>query len=515
MPENHQTGAQQARLAESADSVILPVAGNSLAGACVGAIAGYAFLPPLLSYERAKEFGALLGLSLNPADISWLCAALGAAIGVIVGIIGGLLEIRRNEGVRQTVESLGAQFSPCYDPGLSDKLGLFFQTNSFLKVYNVIQTQLQGIRFAVCEVAIETGSDTDSSTTTVRQTVAHYESDTVQFPEFTLQPEGFLLKIFSGAIGIQKIIFPAHREFSKDYHLTAVHAENTRKLFNDRLIDNLSRRKGICISTKSGGVVIYRREKLCEADELPGFISEAAEIFRLLEDSARNLEQTAETAFAVTADAKALGEKMPGLMGNIVRRSMVTRADVEAFVRQPPPRTIPANILRYSDKFAPSGAMLFGVVFIIAGAVVAFVFGNEALAGGKILTGAKWQEWAAGVIFPLAFLCIGGSIAYFAGRTRTRIKRLLCNGQTCTATIEKIDSTGWRINNEQVSLMTVHFHAEGQDMRASCKIMGDAVQRAQALAAGKKLAPILYDPADPQRILFVEALLNISLEYEK
>lgn len=517
MPESHQTAVQQTKPAEGAASGILSVAGSALGGAFIGAVAGYMFLPHLISYEKAKALGALLGLSLKPADMFWLPASLGAAIGVIGGIIGGHItharEARRNAGLRQTAESLGAQFSPSSDPGLSDKLRRFFPESSSLEVHNVIQTQMQGIRIAVGDVSFlkETGTGTDRRTHTVRQTTAYYESDAVHFPKFTLQPEGFLLNLFSGVVGIQDIDFPAHPEFSRAYHLTAVHAENTRRLFNDRLLEGLSHRQGYCVASDSGSLVIYRPGKLCEAEELKGFVSEAAEIFCLFEDSARKSGQTAETVLTAKVDVKALAEKMPGLIGNIVRETLVTRTDVDAFIRQPPPRTIPANILRYSDKFAPGFIMLLGIVFAMAGAAFAFAFGYEALSGGKGLMSDK----GAGVILPLVFLGVGGCIAYFAGRTRIRIKRLLRNGRICAAKIEKIDSTGESINNESVSLMTVQFQAEGRVMQASCKIMGNAVQRAQKLAVDKKPAPILYDSDDPQRILFVEALLNVSREYEK
>ena len=75
--------------------------------------------------------------------------------------------------------------------------------------------------------------------------------------------------------------------------------------------------------------------------------------------------------------------------------------------------------------------------------------------------------------------------------------------------------SGASIDRHAVSRMTVQFQAEGRVVQASCKIMGAAVERAQKLAADKKPAAILYDPTDPQRILFVESLLNVSPEYEQ
>src|SRR5450759_2560367 len=306
MPESHPPAVQQAKAAASAAFGILSVAGSALLGALIGALAGYFLLPHLLSYEKAKALGALLGLRLVPANMSWLPASLGAAVGFIVGTIGGrstrAREDRRTSDFRQTAESLGGQFSPSSDPGLIDKLKRFFPERSsfeLLNVQNVMQTQVQGVRIAVGDVSYlmttRSGTATSHSTGTVRQTVAYHESDTVHFPKFTLQPESHLLNLFAGAVGIQGIDFPAHPEFSRAYHLTGVHAEHTRGLFNDdRLLEGLTRRQGLCIASDSGGLVIYRTNRLCEAGELKGFVSEAAEIFRLFEDSARKSVTTAE-----------------------------------------------------------------------------------------------------------------------------------------------------------------------------------------------------------------------------
>lgn len=489
------------------------VAGNVLGGGFAGAIAGFMLLPYLLSLQAAQAVVSRLGWNITPADSFWLTAGLGAAIGVVGGVIWGQItrarEARHTAALQKVAASLGASFSPSNDPELSEKLARLFPASEFTGMCNVIRTQMQGIRFAVGDVSVtkETGTGTDSTTKTVEQTAAYYESDTSRFPKFTLQPEGFMTKMFSRATGIEDINFPAHPEFSRAYYLSAVHAENTRRLFNGLLLEGLGRRQGLYVESDSGSLIIYRPGKLCAAEELKGFVGEAAEIFRLFEDSARKSALTAETVLTAKVDVKALAEKMPGLMGKIARATLVTRADVEAFVRQPPPRTIPANILRYRDKFVPGFVVLIGIVFAVAGAAFAVAFGYEALAGGKGLM-------SGGVFIGLTFLAVGGCIAYFAGRVRIRIKRLLRNGRIGAGSIEKIGVTSGSINGQAVSLMTVQYRVEGRSIQASCDLMGDAVERAQKFMVNKKPVPILYDPANPRRILLVESLLNVSTEYE-
>ena len=521
MPESRQPVVQQAKRPESLLSriwVLPPVLGHAIGGSFIGAVAGYMFIPQLISFENFQALWALFGLNFEPADWFWFPAALGGAAGAIGGItygtIAGAREVRRNAGFRQTAGSLGGEFSPSSDPELSGKLRRFFPGSYAPEVHNVIRTQMQGIRITVGDVTLvqEMGTGTDSSTRSVSQTAAYYESDALRFPKFTLQPEGFLLNLLSSRMGIEDIDFPARPEFSRAYHLSAVHAENTRRLFNnDRLLEGLGRRQGLYVASDSGSLVIYRPGKLCEAGELRGFVSEAAEIFRLFEDSARRSGLTADAVPAEKVNVHALAAKMPGLIGKIIRETLVTRADVDAFIHQPPPRMIPANILRYCDRDAPILVIVVGIAFALAGALIAFAVGYDALSTGRGLMSVKWE----GAILGLVFLAGGGSIAVFFARIRFRMKRLLRHGQLSAAKIEKIVPTGWQSGGEEISRMMVQHQAEGRLVQASCKITGGAALRAQKLAVDKKPAAILYDPANPQRILFVESLLNVSPEYEQ
>lgn len=413
-------------------------------------------------------------------------------------------------------ESLGGSFSPSSDPELIDKIRGFFPGSISFGVRNVIRTRMLDTPIAVGDVTFsretetETETETASSTQVVEQTVAYYESDTSRFPKFTLQPEGILLKLLSGVTGIQDINFPAHPEFSRAYHLSAVHAENTRRLFNDRLLESLGRRQGLYVESDSGSLIIYRPGKLCEAEERKGFVSEAAEIFRLFEDSALRSAVTVKTVPTANVDVRALAATIPGLVGKVIGETLVTRADVDAFIRQPPPRKIPANILGYSDTFVPGFVVLIGIVFAVTGAAFAVAFGYEASVDDDGLL----SDMGKGVFLGLVFLVVGGCIAYFAGRVRIRIKRLLRDGRIGAGSIKRIRETSESISDRAVSLMTVQYRVESRSVQASCKIMGHAVHRAQKLAADKKLAPILYDPADPHRILFIEALINVSTEYD-
>jgi hypothetical protein len=172
---------------------------------------------------------------------------------------------------------------------------------------------------------------------------------------------------------------------------------------------------------------------------------------------------------------------------------------VEAFVRQPAPRSLPANILRYCDKVVPKAMIYFGLVTSLVAGLSLFAPGLE----------------TPGRLAAVLFFAVGATLVFFVGRIRLRAKRLLRHGQLVAGRIEKLEDTGWYSSwAGAIYWLTVRYQAQGQPQQAVCRISGDTAERAGRLAAEHKSAPILYDPAHTQRILFVEDLLNVSSEYE-
>ena len=369
---------------------------------------------------------------------------------------------------------------------------------------NVVRRDVQGTRVAVGDLAITTemGKSDDRRMDTVTQSAAYYSAEGLRFPRFTLQPENMLLKLFSFAYGLAKIEFPAHPDFARAYHLSAVHEENTRMMFDDRVLNTLVRSPGLHICSGANALLIYQPGRQYGPDELEGFISETAQIFRLFEESARQMKLAAETRVTPKADVRAIAEKIPGFTGQDIRNSLVIRSELMAFVNQTPPREIPDNILQYCETSAPKIGLLICIVFAITGGSFAAAFGINGNIGG--------------MIFGLVVFVIGGSTAFFVGRARMRITRLLRHGQLGSANIESI---GPGLGEGDLCIGARHY-AEGQVWHVTfpwherSNAVGDARKRAEKLAAEKKPTPILYDPKAPQRVLIVEALLNVSPEYE-
>lgn len=507
MPDADQPRSTLARL------WILPRGlGHALGGLCIGAVAGYQLLPALLSFEKAQALGSLLGLQLAREDMFWFPASLGAAIGLVAGLVWGRMSgakaARHDAALQEVAQKRGQQFSANVDSELSAKLARDFSLHD-ASISHVLRKDSPGARMAVGELAIATefrhgttevrhGSDREARWTT--QTAAYFAAD-VRVPKFTLQPEGFAVKLLSRIGGIEDINFPSHEEFSRQYHLSAVHAENARRLFEGGLLEHLGRRPGLHIQSAADGLLIYRPGTLCSADEIEGFIAETTEIFSLLEASARKLQQAREAGLIPKTDARAEAAKITGLVGEVVRERLVTRADVEAFMRQPPPRKVPANIRHYCEGFAPGMVLAIGALFFLVGAGFAFGFGQA----------GKW----GGALFGLLFCAVGGGLLFFFGRIRLRLERLLRHGELGVGRIEGIESTGWSGPGGEVFRASVRFQAKGATVPAKCNIAGVAVERAQKLFIAKKPAAMLYDPANPERFLLVDALLTVSPEFDE
>jgi hypothetical protein len=450
-------------------------------------------------------------------DRFWTCAVLGGAIGAIGGFISGAIRVKkgnRNSNFLQTKAGLGTPKSLPLNQELEDKLvGLFSGGPIPEDVHFVLQVQKEGTRIALVDMSFSRRSEAaEYGFKSVRQTAVYFESDCIHFPKFALQPKSLAFDPDSGMVDAQAIEFPAHPEFSRAYDLTGVFAEHTRTLFNsDQLLANLSCRQGLSIVSRSSSLVLYRDGKLCEAEEQNDFANDAAEICRLLENSAYESALAGTAVWSAKEDIRAIVENMPGPMGKMLRNNLVTRADLNAFLQQALPRTAPANILRYLEHSGLNTKWVVSLFIIFVGQAFSYVGYEELI---------SMREWGAKsgspfyLILGLAIMVAGGCIAYIASRNRYRVKRLLREGRVCAAKIEKIEATGTAIYGERVHWIRVQFPIEGRMAQASCKIRGDAVKRAKNLVAERKSASILYDLVDPQRILFVDALLYASPEYE-
>lgn len=293
------------------------VVGNTVGGALIGAFVGYKFLPGYIAIDTVKSIAGLVGLSIDQASAPLFLGALGVVGGGLLGLVGGRARRKemsqRAEAFARTAAGLkGGQSagrvapqsatgrmvgSASSDAGdLAKVLTKFFPPDPIaapLEVQNVIRPDVGGITVAIADIEYyhrNTGTVRQYDNTIV-QTVACYESGVERFPDFAIQPGGLLAKVLTRVAGIEDLDFPTHPGFSDAYHVSSSTPPQARAvLAHTPLLDALSRTRGLSISAQGRDVVLYRLRELCDSAELVRFTSEAAEIFRLVEEGARAAE---------------------------------------------------------------------------------------------------------------------------------------------------------------------------------------------------------------------------------
>lgn len=141
----------------------------------------------------------------------------------------------RRRMLQQTAQMMGWSYLPVGDFSMIPNIGsyhLFAQGHS-KKIENMMYGEIDGGRAAVFDYYYVTGSGKNRSTHS--QTVAYFQSRSLQLPLFSLRPENVFHKVF-GAFGYQDIDFAQRPEFSKRYLLRGQDEQNIRRIFSDRVL---------------------------------------------------------------------------------------------------------------------------------------------------------------------------------------------------------------------------------------------------------------------------------------
>ena len=115
------------------------------------------------------------------------------------------------------------------------------------------------------------------------QTMICFQSPQLNLPKFQLGPEGWGHKIGS-KLGYQDIDFESHLtavEFSKKYLLRGKDEQKIRALFTDEVLAFFAGQDKICVEGLSSHLCFYRARKLIEPEDIPAFMKEGFEVFRV------------------------------------------------------------------------------------------------------------------------------------------------------------------------------------------------------------------------------------------
>ena len=213
---------------------------------------------------------------------------------VIIGLIlVGLLILRaqklseqRTKKFNDFAEHMSMKFSGKGDSALLESLSAFdLFSQSGVKITNVLHGDSEQlgygeefeVRILECTYAI--GEDAQ-----VNQTVICFRSPQLSLPDFSMRPEHFFHKIGS-VLGYQDIDFESHPtavEFSKKYLLRGKDEQKIRALFTDTVLTFFSvDRDKVWLEGSGDQLISYRWCQLIEPEDIPAFMKEGFEVFRL------------------------------------------------------------------------------------------------------------------------------------------------------------------------------------------------------------------------------------------
>ena len=212
---------------------------------------------------------------------------------VIIGLIlVGLLILRaqklseqRLKKLKDFAEQMGMEFSAKGDSALLESLSAFdLFDGSGVDITNVLHGDSEQLGYGEdFEVRI-LEHIYSSDETTCTQTVIYFRSPQLSLPDFSMRPEHFFHKIGS-VLGYQDIDFESHPtavEFSKKYLLRGKDEQTIRALFTDKVLTFFAAHPDkVCVEGSDDQLIWYQPEKIIEPEDIPAFMKEGFEVFRL------------------------------------------------------------------------------------------------------------------------------------------------------------------------------------------------------------------------------------------
>ena len=243
-------------------------------------------------------------------------------LAIIALILGGLFIHRmakvaeqRTKKLKDLAEQMGMEFSEKGDNISSSSSGFeLFSTNTFLaksqnhfgstvprlpflggsgprvELTNVLHGDSEQLgygeefRVTILDCSRSEHSLRTQTTRYTVQTVICFRSPQLSLPDFSMRPEHFFHKIGS-VLGYQDIDFESHptaAEFSKKYLLRGKDEQKIRALFTDTALTFFAAHPDkVCVEGSDDQLIWYQPGKIIEPEDIPGFMKEGFEVFRL------------------------------------------------------------------------------------------------------------------------------------------------------------------------------------------------------------------------------------------
>ena len=214
----------------------------------------------------------------------WIIIILWLIIPLFIGIaIWGnhKREQKRREDFKLLASGMGLEsyeHLPA-DDGLRFEQFALASRGRSAQISNVIVADSGELRIVIFDFRYVTGSGKNK--TTHRQTVVQIESDSLALPSFTLGPENLMHRL-GNFLGINDIDFAEDEEFSNRFLLHGDDEPAVRELFHADRRKALMKFTSVSIEGKGSSFIFFQKQKRWETGEIKSLMSEAFEIYGML-----------------------------------------------------------------------------------------------------------------------------------------------------------------------------------------------------------------------------------------
>tara|TARA_R110002073_G_scaffold11898_3_gene53590 strand:- start:633 stop:1844 length:1212 start_codon:yes stop_codon:yes gene_type:complete len=351
-------------------------------------------------------------------------------------------------------------------------------------------------------------SDGPTTTSRVRQSAVVLEESALDLPQFDLAPKpkgmaGKMLSLLSsaGLGGLGTLDFADSPQFADHYRLTAWAESPVRLMFTRKLRDFLIQHPGWNVKGQGRYLVVFRHNEVIEQTDQADFVQTALKIAEKIQQGEETLDAHPDVHRDTRIeDVQATADRMGGLAGtllkNQLRKLAVTRDQLETFLAESRPRTLPPGMkAQVLGNTLP--VVLFGIVFLIVGIAI----GITALAIGDA------ENRRVGVVMLVVLPLVGGIMLYFAQRFRWRKVRVCRHGDLVQGIVKDVKRTSTTVNNQRRHHVVFEFDHLGRPHTATVNAYGISVKRAEGFRDRGEPLRILVDPNDHSHILCPELLI--------
>lgn len=393
-----------------------------------------------------------------------------------------------NQTLEQVAQDLGFDFVTEPEDDLEFGFTRVLGNPTRLSIESLIEKRSGEIRFAVADVSYRNQSGNTQSRLT-HETVLYFEQPGLTLPSATIQPRSLMTGLLATAMsfaGVQQVEFDDDPEFHDAYQVMTLQPESTRALLEATLREYLTEHPGLTVRTDGPRLVVLRSGQRVSPDDLADFIDETDNIAVSLARRGARLESL---GIDPETEAKAALQRTPALRGRIVPRE-----DLETFLEQHPPRSIPRTVKRQYLGFVGLFLYVWGGMFFVFGSAV--IIGLVASGEMPILVALPFS------LMPL--IGLGAIVLTFLYRRKQ--KRLLTSGACVRARVTEVHTTNVTVNNQRRYKVVLQYEFEGRDLTSTINAYEPAVQKAFTLQGSTEQTRILVDPANPERTLWIDSL---------